>query len=134
MFNVVSTAAWPISCAITLPGTPLSCDQDEYVRRNVSQVARGSCKVLHAGNTTRRNTLLGDSGVPNRERAGVCDAVGRNTLLGDSGVPNRVANTSAFASEGDVRCRHSATRASAVPESGICRCPASVFGVLTTPS
>jgi hypothetical protein len=37
----VSAKAGPMSCASTLPGTPFSCDHDEYVRRNVSQVARG---------------------------------------------------------------------------------------------
>ena len=29
-FNVVSTFTCPMSCAITLPGTPLSCDHDKY--------------------------------------------------------------------------------------------------------
>lgn len=40
-FNVVSTLAWPISCATTFPGTPRWCDHEEYVRRNVSHVAGG---------------------------------------------------------------------------------------------
>jgi len=60
-FSVVSTLAWPISCATTLPGTPRSCDHDEYVRRNVNQVARGSPSRLHAGKIERRSTLFGAS-------------------------------------------------------------------------
>src|SRR5580765_3278561 len=104
MFKVVSMLACPISCAITLPGTPLSCDHDEYVRRNVSQVVLGSPSVLHAGKMDRRNTLLGESGVP------LC-----------------VENTSASGSAFCLRAFHSSTSSRAAVESGIWRDPASVF-------
>ena len=37
----MSTVAWPINSTTTLPGTPFSCAQEEYVRVKVSHVARG---------------------------------------------------------------------------------------------
>ena len=51
-------------CATTLAGTPLSCAQDEYVRLNVSHVARCSVAASQAGHTHRRSTLLGEMGFP----------------------------------------------------------------------
>jgi hypothetical protein len=45
---------------------PFSCDQDEYVRRNVSQVACGSPIASHAGKIARLSTLLGEIVLPIR--------------------------------------------------------------------
>ena len=63
-FSVVSTLACPISCAVTFPGTPFSCDHDEYVRRNVNHVAFGSPNRSHAEKIAHRSTLVGRMGVP----------------------------------------------------------------------
>ena len=51
---------------MAFPGTPLSCDQEENVRRNVSQVARGKPSCWQAGNTHLRSTLFGEIGFPDR--------------------------------------------------------------------
>ena len=51
-------------CATTLAGTPLSCAHDEYVRLNVSHVARGRSAASQAGQTHRRKTLFGEIGLP----------------------------------------------------------------------
>ena len=66
VFSVISTFAWPISSAVTLLGTPSSCDQEEYVYRNVSHVAWRKFSDLHAGATQRRITLFGEMGLPVR--------------------------------------------------------------------
>src|SRR3954469_14310186 len=49
---------------MTFPGTPLSCAHEEYVRRSVSHVTRGRPAATHAGQIARRNTLLGEIGLP----------------------------------------------------------------------
>lgn len=49
---------------MTLPGTPLSCDHDEYVRRNVSHVARDRFNASQAGKIARLRTLFGEIGCP----------------------------------------------------------------------
>jgi hypothetical protein len=100
-----------MSCATTLPGTPLSCAHDEYVRRNVSQLACGTPAALQAGSTIRRNTLLGEMDPPVRVE---------NTRRSGSGV--------------STCCRHVWRTWTAAVESGMIRLPASVFGVPKTPS
>src|SRR3972149_2739957 len=66
MFSVVRTLEWPISSATIFSGTPLSCAQEQYVRRNVSQVVRGSLNSSQAENTHRRKMLFGEIGFPDR--------------------------------------------------------------------
>lgn len=45
---------------MTFPGTPLSCDHDEYVRLKVSHVAFGKFNAVHAGKIERLKTLFGE--------------------------------------------------------------------------
>lgn len=61
--HVGSTLAWPIDVGTTLAGTPLSCAQDEYVRRNVSQDTFGSSSALAAA-TMGFSTLFGEIDLP----------------------------------------------------------------------
>ncbi len=65
MFSVVRTLEWPINSATIFSGTPLSCAQEQYVRRNVSHVVCGSFKPSQAGNTQRK-MLFGEIGFPDR--------------------------------------------------------------------
>ena len=66
-----------MSSAVTLSGTPWSCDQEEYVLRKVSHVARGSPSASQAGKTNRRRMLFGEIGFPDlventKDPASVC--------------------------------------------------------------
>ena len=58
----------------------------------------------------------------------------RNTLFDEMGLPTRVEKTSASGSAFSAWSFHLMINCSAVPESGICRTPAAVFGVPNTPS
>ena len=50
--------------ATTFGGTPLACAQDEYVRRNVSHVARCRPAAWQAGQIHVRSILFGEIGLP----------------------------------------------------------------------
>jgi hypothetical protein len=74
-----------MSCATTLPGTPLSCDHDEYVRRNVSQWFSAAQGARTPGKIARRRTLFGDFGiavrVENTNRSGSAFVSGRQSAI-----------------------------------------------------
>jgi hypothetical protein len=87
-------------CATTLPGTPLLCANDEYVRRNVNQLHCGMPSAAHAGSTCRFRMLFGKMG-----------------------FPDRVENTSASSSVTFAIAFQSAMHPTAAFESGIVRAP-----------
>src|SRR5438093_825802 len=100
-----------MSSATIFPGTPLSCAQDEYVRRKVSHVARRCFNASHAGKTQRRRTLFGEIGLP------------------DQVAKSRASGSTLFA------CPFQSWMSSqAVSDNGIRRDPASVFGDPNLPS
>ena len=108
---VVSTLVCPMICATTLAGTPLSCAHDEYVRLNVSHVARGRSAASQAGQTHRRKTLFGEIG-----------------------LPDTVEKISSWAAVLFVRAFHTSSNRSAGSGKGMVRRLAIVFGSSNTPS
>jgi hypothetical protein len=94
---------------MTLPGTPFSWAQLEYVRRKVSHVARRIPRASHAGYNQRR--LM---------------------LFGEIGLPDHVPNTSAWLSIERPR-RQDSIKHVADADNGIWRRPASVLGVSNVP-
>src|SRR5262249_45442865 len=97
--------------ATTFGGTPFSCAHDEYVRRNVSHVARRSPAAWQAGQTQVRSTLFGEMG-----------------------LPETVENMRSASIVRRARPRQSPTNWSAASDNGIGRIPGSVLGSSNVPS
>jgi hypothetical protein len=97
--------------ATTFGGIPLSCAQDEYVRRNVSHVARRSPAACQAGQIHVRSTLFGEMD-----------------------LPEPVANMRSSGPVRRARPRQSTSNCSAVSDNGIGLTLASVLGSSNVPS
>src|SRR5262249_51604046 len=100
-----------MSAATTFGGTPLSWAHDEYVRRNVSQVARPKLAASPAGHTHVRRTLFGEIG-----------------------FPETVQKIRSSAAVRRARVRHSSSSCTAVSDNGRARTLADVLGVSNVPS
>jgi hypothetical protein len=94
------------------------------------EVARLALEVMEKGDPARALYFIQQGTVTLPE---ISKQMGDGALFGEIGSPDRVENTNRSGS-GTVSRRQAAISCSAVMDNGICRAPASVFGVLNIPS